>query len=61
VSKLPETELCILVISTNMYEASAVKVTHLPTGLTEVCGDSRSILRNKNEAVRRLADKLEHR
>jgi protein subunit release factor B len=38
---------------------SAVRVTHLPSGLVVVCRRERSQLRNKRECVARLRSKLE--
>lgn len=56
-TQIPEYELYVQILSNGAE--NSVKVVHLPTGLTEVAGEHRSMLRNKREAVRRLADKLE--
>jgi len=37
---------------------SAVRVTHLPTGITVACQEDRSQLKNKNKAIRLLRAKL---
>jgi protein subunit release factor A len=37
---------------------TAVRVTHLPTGLVSFCGDSRSQAQNKEVAFQRLRQKL---
>lgn len=53
---IPDSELYVHIY----YDpANAVRVTHLPTGLYEFSAQHGSILRNKREAVRRLAEKLE--
>jgi protein subunit release factor A len=58
VNQIPESELYVHVF----YDPpNAVRVTHLPTGLSEVHDRYSSILRNKREAVRRLVQKLERR
>lgn len=53
---IPEHELYVHIFYNNA--SNAVRVTHLPTGLREVYAGHRSILRNKEEAVRRLAKRL---
>ncbi|MDE7070974.1 MAG: peptide chain release factor 1, partial [Clostridia bacterium] len=40
---------------------SAIRVTHLPTGLTVVCQDERSQLKNKKRALATIAKKLKER
>ena len=37
---------------------SAIRLTHLPTGLTVICQDERSQFRNKEIAIKRLRSKL---
>lgn len=58
-TRIPETELYVQIFSNEVQ--NSVKVVHLPTGLTEVANQYRSMRRNKNEAVRRLATRLERR
>jgi protein subunit release factor A len=58
VTPIPETELFVQTLT---GAENTVKVVHLPTGLTITFGQYQSMRRNKNEAVRRLADKLERR
>jgi protein subunit release factor A len=58
-TQIPETELYVQILSNEVE--NAVKVVHLPTGISEASGEHRSIVRNKKEALRRLAAKLERR
>jgi protein subunit release factor A len=37
---------------------TCVKITHIPTGITETCQDSRSKLKNLELAKKRILDKL---
>lgn len=36
----------------------AVKVTHIPTGLYEICDDTKHGLTNRAKAIERLAERL---
>jgi protein subunit release factor A len=58
VLQIPETELYVHLVHSHQ---NTVRVVHLPTGLSEVYGEHQSLRRNKNEAVRRLTEKLQTR
>ena len=38
--------------------STAIRITHIPTGITAVCADHKSQHQNKMDAFRRLAEKL---
>lgn len=44
-------------VSSNEVEC-AVRVTHLPTGITETCSDRKTLLKNRREAFRRAEARI---